>query len=230
MRNAGGYRWLAMMLLGLVCWTAPLHAGEHAPAPEHGSKPPAITEDASRLLELGKLLMGQNNPVYAGVPMQYGADARNAAGEQALSTFRTVVKLYPQSADGWLWLGIALTETLEYSKEVPQGRRTLTGEKIAEGVQAFRCAYERAPANITYVKYYGDALMKYKHDFEAARKLWETFLPMANTDLQRVVALVQSARASLNKAYFGKAEKMPPEEVKQNFLDAENAVLLAAKL
>ncbi len=45
-----------------------------------------------------------------------------------------------------------------------------------------------------------------------------------------MVALVQSARASLNKAYFGKAEKMPPDEVRQNYLDAENALLLAAKL
>ena len=45
-----------------------------------------------------------------------------------------------------------------------------------------------------------------------------------------MVALVQSARASLNMAYFGRAEKMSPEEVKQNFLDAEHSVQLAAKL
>lgn len=227
---AGGFRWLAIMLLGLVCWSALLSAEEHAPVPENGSKPPAITEDASRLLELGKLLMGQNDPVYADTPTKYSAEARNAAGAQALSTFRTVVKLYPQSAEGWLWLGIALTETLAYDKDAPQGRRTLTDEKVAEGMQAFRGAYERAPADITYVKYYGDALLQYKHDFDGARKLWETFLPMAITDLQRVVALVQSARASLNKAYFGKTNKLPPDVVKQSYLDAENAVQLAAKL
>jgi len=225
-----GMRWLAIILLGLGCWNMSLHAEEHAPAPEKTNKPSAITEDASRLLELGKLLMGQNNPVYSGTPMKNCADARNAAGEQALSTFRTVVKLYPQFAEGWLWLGIALTETLYYSKDEPQGRSTLTEEKSAEGVQAFRCAYDRAPANITYVKYFGDALMTYKHDFEGARKLWAAFLPTAVTDLQRVVALVQSARASLNKAYFGKDAKMSPGEIAQNFHAAENNVMLAAKL
>ena len=143
-RKAGGVRWLAIMVLSLVCWRALPAADEHAPTLEGGSKPPAVTEDAARLLELGKLLMGQNDPVYAGVPMKYSADARNAAGEQALSTFRTVVKLYPQAAEGWLWLGIALTETLAYSADAPQGRRTLSEEKIAEGLRAFRSAYERA--------------------------------------------------------------------------------------
>ncbi len=150
---------------------------EQAPVLENGNTPPAITEDASRLLELGKLLMGQNNPSMPSHPRELSADARNAAGEQALSTFRTVVKLYPQSAEGWLWLGIALTETLRYSKEAPQGQRTLSDDRIAEGVQALRNAYQRAPADITFVRYYGDALMTYKHDFDGARKFWETFLP-----------------------------------------------------
>jgi len=227
---AGGIRWLAIILIGYVIWMAPLHAGEKASSPEGNTAPPAITEDAARLLELGKLFMGQNNPTYTDSTAKYTIESRNMAAEQALNTFRTVVKLYPQYAEGWLWLGIALTETLHYTKEAPQGQHVITENKINEGVQAFRNAYERAPADITYVKYYGDALMVYQYDFDGARKLWERYLPMATTDLQRVTALVQSARASLNKAYFGKAKKMPAAEIRQNFQDAANAVQRAAKL
>lgn len=228
---AGGFRWLAIILVGyLLLCTISIHAEGQATAPAGAGTPPVNTEEVTRMLELGKLLMGQNNPVYAGFAMKLEMDTRNAAGAQALRTFYTVVKLDPQSADAWLWLGIALTETLYYSKEAPQGQRVSSETNIAEGIQAFKNAYDRAPADITCVKYYGEALMTYRRDFDAARKLWESYLPMAASDLQRVVALVQSARASLNKAAFGKANKMPINEVRLNFLEAEKTIQLAAKL
>lgn len=214
----------------LLCAGAVLAEGT-TPPPTTPNAPASVADDAARLLELGKLLMSQNNPCYAAKPAKLDFAARNAAGDQAVQTFQKVVKLHPQLADGWLWLGIALTETLHYSKEFPQGQAVTSESQLTDGVQAFRTAYERTPTNLICVSYYGEALMVYKRDFAAAGKLWERYLQVASTDVQRVTALVQTARAILNAAYFGKADKtMTADQVRTSFARAESYVVQAAKL
>ena len=185
-----------------------------------------------RLIEIGKLQMGRNNPAYAATQSATPLDfsARNAAGEQALRTFQFVVKMFPQHADAWLWLGIAETETLHCSKDHPEGQPIASKEKLQEAIQNFRKAYELRPDDLIIVSYYGEALISYGNDFPTARKLWETYLTVADTDLHRVTAHVQTARACLNQAYFGKAEKMPAAEIKQLYTDAERYVKQAAKI
>jgi hypothetical protein len=193
--------------------------------------PTAITENARRLLELGQLYMGRNNPAYACTPEELTAQQRNDAAQPALSTLQQLTTLYPKYADGWLWLGIALTETLCYSKQSPKGAPSSTPATITEGVRAFRTAYECNPTDLVCVTYYGDALMQYRADFDAARQLWENYFKIAKTDMQKVTALTQAARACLNKAYFGKIEKrLSPEQVKQEFQAAERFVQQAAAI
>ncbi|MHB9132311.1 MAG: tetratricopeptide repeat protein [Armatimonadota bacterium] len=226
---AGVTRWHLIALITLLVCAAPVLAGEQPTPPV--SKPPAsVTEDMVRLLELGKLLMGQNNPTYAQSAVKLDNDTRNAAGAQALDIFRRVVKSHPEYADGWLWLGIALTETLVYSKEHPKGKCAPTDAQITEGMQAFRVAYMRNPADLVTVSYYGEGLMVYQKDFDNARKLWEGYLRLATTDMQRVTALTQAGRACLNKAYFGKADNMPAEEIRKHYQAATDFMQKAAKL
>lgn len=221
--------WPAIALICICLWSLPLVAQETAPPPAI-EEPASVTQDEVRLLELGKLLMGQNNPAYAPAAATLPIDTRNQAGEQALRTFQAVVKRNPKSVDGWLWSGIALTETLYYTKKDPKGVPVRNEARVTEGVNAFRTAYELAPDEMVCVSYYSDALMNYRKDFAAVRNLWDTFLRVADSDQQRAIALVQAARACLNAAYFGKQQKMPAAQVRQHFLAAEEYVRLAAKL
>ncbi len=230
-RRPGAAYWCAGIFISMLLWAGlPTIAEEPSSPPVSPRVPPALNDDAQRLLELGQLLMGRNNPAYAKDQNKLSIAERNTAGDKALSTFRMVVKLEPKSSQAWLWLGIALTETLYYTKEVPRGHPQLTDSRITEGVNAFRTAYERDPVCEDCVKYYGDALIEYRRDFDGARKLWETYLTVATSDLQREMALVQAARACLNKAYFGKDAKMPADEVRQYYLAAQGYVDRAAKL
>lgn len=192
--------------------------------------PVAITDDIVRLLELGKMLVGQNNPVYAATPEQLTPEKRNAAGEQALRTLQAVVKRNPRYAQGWLWLGIALTETQRYSKQAPQGKPAATPADIAAAVEAFQHAHQFDPKNEDCVKYYGDALMEYRKDFDGALKLWQVYLTNVTTDIQRTMALVQIARAYLNKSYFGRETRAPAEEVKSYYLQANEFTVQAARI
>ncbi len=211
-------RALALLLLMLL---ALLPLGAEEPPPEHPAPPP-ISVESARLLELGKLLMGQNNPALALEPERLPLEQRNAAADQALRTFKVVVKREPKLAEGWLWLGIALTQTLRYSREFPQGKPLRTEANINEGLQAFRTAYECAPANEDCIKYYSDALMEFRKDFQTALTLWEKYLaaPEPRTDLQKMIAQVQAARACLNKAYFGREDKLPPDVIRKSYYDA----------
>ena len=203
-------------------------AAEQTPPAAPAEAPVAISEDVAHLLELGKMLMGQNNPEYAVTAEKLTFEKRNDAGQQALRTLRTVVKRSPQFAQGWLWLGIALTETLVYTKNTPQGHISASEANITEGVEAYRSAYQFDNANEDCVKYYGDALQEYKRDFDGAIQVWKKYLPAAHTDMQRVMALVQTSRAFLNKAYFGK-DKLRPDEVKRCYQQACDNAQLAAK-
>jgi len=227
---AGRPCWLIAIILSLMIGIGAHATGEVTPNPGTTGSPAAVTEDAVRLLELGKLLMGQNNPEFATTPLKLSPEARNTAGEQALRTFQSLVKLKPQYADGWLWLGLALTETLHYSKEHPEGESVLDEARITDGLSALRIAYQQNPANLTYVCCYSDALMAYRKDFDAARKLWDRYLPIATSDCERVTALIQAGRACLNKAFFGKTAGMPTEEVRGNYQAAVNYVQQAARL
>ena len=218
------------MLCGIVGLT-PLPAQEKTPPAPNKSTSPRIAVDAVRMLEEGKTQMGKNNPLYANAPAKLTAEERNSASLAARGTFRSLVKLYPQFADGWLWLGIVLTESLHYSKEHPAGESNATAAEITEGIQAFQTAYQRNPTDLISVSYYGEALMTYRKDFAAACKLWEDYAAVASTDLQRMIADVQNARACLNRAYFGKAENsLSDNEVKANYQHAEDLIEKAAKL
>jgi tetratricopeptide (TPR) repeat protein len=223
-----GY-WLAALAVVLPCLIMPACA-ENGPAGTPPPVPVAINEDSARLMELGKLLMGQNNPAYALFAEKLPLERRNAAGEQALRTFLTLVKREPRYAEGWLWLGIAYTERLQYSKDCPQGKCLRSEATISNGLEAFKTAYTCKPTSEDCVKYYGDALIEFRHDFDGALKLWQGYLAVAKTDLQKVLAYVQAARACLNKAYFGKEAKLPPEFVRQQYQEAVNYVQMAAKL
>ena len=200
-------------------------------APPTDTTPAAVTEDAQRLLELGQLLMGDNNPQYTLTPKKMSADARNRAGEQALRVFEQVTTLYPDFSDGWLWLGIARTEMLIYDKDGADGKPRRTPEDIALGVRAFRFAVDAKPDNLLCATFYGDALMVYLEDFDAARAFWENFYTQARSDLARVTAQVQASRACLNHAYFGHLRKtLAPDAIKVLFADAEKYAKQAAEI
>ena len=229
-RVAGARRWLAVFVALLAMVASTRASGEGDSIAEKQPAPPAITEDVVRMMELGKLLMGQNNPAYALVAEKLPVATRNAAGKQALQVFQAVVKREPRYADGWLWLGITCIERLEYGKEGTPGKPVRTPAAINEGIEAFRTAYLHDRANEDCVKYYGDALMEFRQDFDTARKLWLGYLEVAKTDLQQMIAYVQAARACLNKAYFGKEAKQPVDVVRQQYLEAESYVKKAADL
>jgi len=224
----GAHRRLAIIAIVLLVIAIPAYAGE-ADAPA-ATAPPAIKEDISRLLELGKLLMGRNNPAYAPEPVTLTFEERNRAGEQALLTFQEVVKRDPKLAQGWLWLGIAYTRQLQYTKKTPEGKLLRTEAFVNEGIDAFRKAYACDPAGEDCVRYYGDALMEFRKDFNAALKLWQNYLAVAKTDLQRMIALVQAARACLNKAHAGSEAKRPAEQVRRDYLAAVAYLEQAAAL
>lgn len=228
---AGVHRWLAIIAVVLLSSAVPVLAGEEdAPPAPTTTAPPDIKEDIARLLELGKLLMGRNNPAYAPAPIDLPFEERNRAGEQALSTFQEVVKREPKLAQGWLWLGIAYTCQLRYEKKTPRGKPLRTEAFVNAGIDAFRKAYACDSAGEDCVKYYGDALMEFRKDFDAALKLWQDYLAVAKTDLQRMLALVQAARACLNKAHAGKEAKEPAERVRQCYQDAVGYLEQAAAL
>jgi len=226
---AGGTRWRMAAIICLSIGLVTAVAAEQKPPRPSAEAPVAISEDVAHLLELGKLLMGQNNPAYAAAPEPLTFEKRNDAGKQALRTLQTVVKRSPQFAQGWLWLGIALTETLEYTKDAPKGRPLVTNVTLTDGIEAFHRAYQYDAVNEDCVKYYGDALIEYRRDFDGAIQLWSQYLPVAHTDLQRVMALVQTSRAYLNKAYFGKG-KLRAGEVKRCYQRACDCTQQAAKL
>ncbi len=231
---AGGWRWLffawlVLCLAGIAC------AQETAPNPGGQTAPPLVSSDIPRLMELGQNLVWQNNPALAPPGVKVDAalsfEARNEAAAQALRTFRSVVTRAPQHAQAWLWLGITLTNTLHYSKEHPKGERVLTEAALNEGMEAFRTAFERQPTDITCVSFFGDALMEFRRDFDTARKLWDSFLPVAKDDIQRVTALTQAGRACLNKAYFGKTgNTLTADQSRQLFADAQSYVARAARI
>jgi hypothetical protein len=206
---------LLVLALGVAAW-----GGDPA-------KPP---EEAARLLAVGKQLMGQNNPIYAADDAKLSVEARNAAGAQALATFRTVTQQFAEVAEGWMWLGVALTETLVYSHEHPDGVCDPSDADAKAGVVAFEEAYKRQPTVLQYVGYYGEALLTIRRDYDAARRLWETFLTVVDTDLQRMLARVQAARACLNKAVDLKSRKRPLSETRPLFNAAAAHIAAAAKL
>jgi cytochrome c-type biogenesis protein CcmH/NrfG len=231
---AGSRRWLGVLVvIMLLVGTGAVSAQEKAP-PAGLVPPTTASDDLARLLEQGQQALATNNPDTAppGIHPNLNStpDERNAAGEQALSTFQTVVKRFPQSAEGWMWLGITLTSTLHYSKEHPNGEPAMTDANKADGLDAFRRAYERAPKDIACVAFYSDALIELKRDFDTARKVWDAFLPHAKDDIQRVTALTQCARACLNKAYYGKAKGMAATEVRRLYKSAQEYVDRAAKM
>ena len=225
----GGCRWLPALFCVIWFGALPLRAAEPTPPPTTTETPAAITEDVVRLLELGKMYMGRNNPAYAVTPDGWGMAQRNAAGAQAVEILQTVVKRSPRYGQGWLWLGIALTETLAYGKDAPHGRPAASEANIAEGIDAFQRAYTFEPTNEDCVKYYGDALINHRRDFDGAIALWNTYLPGARTDVQRMMALVQLSRAYLNKAYFGK-DKLPAKDVKGSYQHALDYAQQAARI
>lgn len=223
-------RGLAIISVLLACIFPVL--AEDAPPAQPPAAPTAINEETARLLELGKLLMGQNNPDFALVPEKLPIAQRNAAGDQALRTFKVVVKREPRLAEGWLWLGIALTQSLQYSRDFPQGRLVRTEPAINEGLTAFRTAYECDATGEDGIKYYSDALMEFRKDFDTALTLWEKYLarPEPLSDLQRMIANVQAARACLNKAYFGKEDKLPIETIRKYYNSAVTYLQQASAL
>lgn len=227
---AAKFRWWICCVLFLWVTTATIFAQESAVIPPT-APPTAITEDARHLLELGQLLMGQNNQTYALKTTRMDMEKRNETGAQALRIFHQLVTRYPDFADGWLWLGIALTERLQYSPKHPEGESLRSKEEIAEGMSAFRKAYECRPDDLVCVLYYGEALMTYRQDFDKARTLWEQYLLTARTDMQKVTALTQAARACLNKAYFGaNKKKLTPQTAKQLLDKADQYINQAIKI
>lgn len=226
-----GLRTIFLACILVVIGGGSLLAQRSTTAAGDRTTPPAVTDDAERLLQLGQLYMGQNNPEYALQPAKLDATARNDAGGRARRIFQQLTARFPDNGDGWLWLGISYTETLRYTPKAPKGERQRSAEEIADGLHAFRTAYESKPDDIVYAVYYGEALMTCSEDFDGARKLWDKYLKNAKTDMQRVMALTQSARACLNKAYFGKmAKKLPGQEIRQLFLEAEDLVAQAVRI
>lgn len=204
----------------------PLLADEAAAPP-----PPAITEDANRMLELGQLLMGENNPKYAPVPHKISPEQRNIAGQQAQQLFIQLTVLYPDFPDGWLWLGIASTYRLHYQNDGSVINKPLATEELASALRAFRNALALMPQNLLYATYYGDALMSYLQDFDAAQEFWLQYHDGAQSDLQRMTALVQVSRSQLNKAYFAfQYKNLPTADIKSIFTAAENFAAQAAKI
>lgn len=227
---AGTVRWLAIISLFVLIVAAPIFAVEKEEPSEPPSAAPVITEEIARMLERGRTLMGQNNPIYAPVPIKLPPEGRNRAGREALRTFEEVTEREPKLVQGWLWLGIAYTQQLEYTKNAPQGKPYRPAAYIDKGLEAFHKAYQCDPTNEDSVKYYGDALMEFRKDFDAALTLWQDYLTVAKTDLQRMVANVQAARACLNKANFGKEAKLSPEQIQKYYQDAVTYVDNAAAL
>lgn len=230
-RMGSGLSTLLLALALLVCNAFPAWAESAKPDPDNRPAPEAVTEDAVRLLQLGQLYMGRNNPNYSLQPEKLDFDTRNSAAAQARRIFQQVTTRFPRYGDGWLWLGISLTETLAYSKKKPEGEPVRVVADLADGVQAFRRAYESKTDDIVYAMYYGEALMTCSGDFDGARVLWSEYLKSARTDMQRVTALTQAARACVNKAYFGKvAKKISVQQARQLFGEAEAFALRAAGL
>ena len=217
---AGRLRWLAIITLFVLIFAAPVFADEQEEPSDPPPAAPAISEEIARMLERGRTLMGQNNPIYAPVPIKLPLEDRNRAGREALRTFEEVTEREPKLAQGWLWLGIAYTQQLEYAKNVPQGKPYRPDAYVSKGLEAFNTAYRCDPTNEDSVKYYGDALMEFRKDFDAALTLWLDYLTVAKTDLQQMVANVQAARACLNKANFGKETKLSPEQIQKYYQDA----------
>lgn len=227
---AGGLRCYVMLLVSCLAWSTFAFAQEATPQ-QLNLLPATVTTDAEHLLELGQLLMGQNNPGYALKRAELDQTARNEAGAQAVRTLKQLTTLYPKFADGWLWLGIAYTETLRYSDKAPRGEPARTKESIASGIEAFRTAWELQPNDLVYATYFGEALMTYCADFDGARKFWEKYLATVKTDMQRVTALTQIARACLNKGYFGKINKtLSAVQIKEQYTTAEKYVNEAAAI
>ena len=233
---AGGRRWFLLALICSLAVAGRVAAQDVAPLPV--TPPPAITddvhpitEDVQRLLELGELYMGMNNPDYARRPATIDPSTRDHAGPQAARVFQQVTTLAPDNADGWLWLGIANTEMLRYTKKAPQGEPANSLADLQAGLRAFRSAVHCQSNDLLCATYYGDALMRYGGDFDAARDFWDNYASTAKTDLQRVTALTQAARACLNKAYFGKQHKtLTPDEAKSQYASATRYVQQAAAL
>lgn len=221
------YKWCRCSLILLFLMLPfKIFAAEEVPPP-----PQAITEDAQRMLELGQLLMGENNPAFAPAPNKLSPDARNKAGKQATQLFTQLSVLYPDFPDGWLWLGIACTNTLHYQKNGVIDKTPHSPEELATALRAFRNALDLVPQNLLYATYYGDALMSYLQDFDAAYNFWQQYLTAAESDLQRVTALVQMSRALLNKAYFAfQNKKIPIAEINKIFASAENYAAEAAEI
>jgi len=228
---AGIPRWLAIIAFFLLIIAAPVFADEKdQPAESTPPTAPVITDEIARMLERGRSLMGQNNPLYAPVPIKIPFEERNRAGKEALHVFEEVTEREPKLAQGWLWLGIAYTQQLQYAKNVPRGKPYRPEAYIDQGIEAFKKAYLCDPTSEDGVKYYGDALMEFRQDFDTALTLWLDYLTVAKTDLQQMVANVQAARACLNKANFGKEAKMSPEMVQKYYQDAVIYVGNAAEL
>lgn len=227
---AANSRWWICCIFCLWVTTSAIFAQDNAVIPP-AAPPTAITEDARHLLELGQLLMGQNNQTYALKSAAIDMAKRNETGEQALRIFRQLVTRYPDFADGWLWLGISLTERLQYTKKHPEGEPLRSKENIQDGINAFQKAYECRPDDLVCVLYYGEALMTYRQDFDKVRALWEQYLQKAKTDMQKVTSLTQAARACLNKAYFGASnKKLTTEAAKQQLDIADKYINQAMKI
>jgi tetratricopeptide (TPR) repeat protein len=227
----GGYRWFLLLFICCFAVAGRLFAQDEAPAQVTATPPSAITDDVKRLLELGELYMGINNPEYARRVIKSDPATRDVAGSQALCVFQQVTTLAPDNQDGWLWLGIAYTERLHYTKQTPQGIATHTRADITAGMDAFRMALRCQPTDLLCATYYGDALMTYCQNFDAAREFWDNYLTIAKTDMQRVIAMTQAARACLNKAYFGKQRKtLSADEAKEQYATAERYVQQAAAI
>jgi hypothetical protein len=234
-RGHDGWRWIVCLWVGLCLLAGVAHAQDTAPPPTGQSAPPLVSSDIPRMIEMGQHLVWQNNPALAppGVKPDTSLShaARNDAAAQAQRIFRAVVTRVPQNAQGWLWLGITLSQTLQYDKEHPKGQRVLTDAVLTEALDAYRTAYERAATDMVFVGYYGDALMELRRDFDTARKLWDSFLPVAKDDVQRVTALTQAGRACLNKAYFGKTgNTLTAEQAAAVYKEAQAYVNRAAQL
>lgn len=228
----GGHRRLLLVIMLLCCIAFEYAmAQDVAPAQVNTVSPPAITDDVKRLLELGELYMGINNPDYARKTENIDPASREKAGMQALHVFQQVTTLAPDDQEGWLWLGIVYTETLHYTKKTPQGVPAHTDADISAGINAFRAALRCQPSDLLCATYYGDALMTFCANFDAARDFWDNYLTTAKSDMQRATALTQAARACLNKAYFGKVHKtLSADEQKAMYTNAERYLQQAVAL
>ncbi len=227
----GGHRWLLLSLIIAYATIGRVWAQDIAPAQVNVTPPAAIDNDVTRLLELGERYMGMNNPDYARRPVKIDLNAREKAGMQAIRVFQQVTALAPNNQDGWLWLGIAYTEKLHYAKKAAHGVPAHTDADIAAGIAAFRTALRCQPTDLLCATYYGDALMTFCANFDAAHDFWDNYFTTAKTDMQRAMALTQEARACLNKAYFGKLHKtLSADEAKTQYANAEHYMQQASAL